>query len=302
MDDAFVASRIKGLEVYPIELPHHLREITSSRQFLSSIYGGNTQRTFPNINDEMLKKHGFKTQDFMYPSLLYNPHAPVVPGHPGLFFGIGVAEDGDYPDRMRVITRLRSSQWQYVGQYEMRASKSLSRKEWLKQDDAVKNAWINKIAEKWGTHVRPRIVLRKRLAREPTKDEFEAALESDEDFTNVTHEEIRKAFDSGEEMIAVYTMNCVDYDTKFQQTIIDKAPEWVKPPPKGKRKRSTAGKGNAKNKGRPVKQSRKGKEKLTLTKLGKRQRVELDESDEEETDDISAYRSKGTRSRPIIVE
>jgi hypothetical protein len=93
--------------------------------------------TFPKIADERLAIHGLN--DFMYPNLDMNPYAPEVPGARGLFF---VPRPSDrpaeeWPEVQRVITRIASAKWQYVGQYRMRPAASLTKEEWASQDAKV---------------------------------------------------------------------------------------------------------------------------------------------------------------------
>jgi hypothetical protein len=110
--------------------------VTVTRDFLSSVYGGNTQQTFPSIAPEKLEIHGLN--DFMYPNLYFNPCAPQRPGAPGLFFKAARGRPaGDWPAVQRVISRIDSNVWQYVGQYKMRPSISLTEEEWVFQKPSV---------------------------------------------------------------------------------------------------------------------------------------------------------------------
>lgn len=70
--------------VYEVPVPQDIRDVAVPREFLSAIYGGNSQETLPSIGKRFLDQHGL--DDFMYPSLDYNPGAPQVPGAPGLMF------------------------------------------------------------------------------------------------------------------------------------------------------------------------------------------------------------------------
>ena len=106
-----------------------------SRVFLSSVYGGNQQQTFPTISKEKLDIHGL--DDFMYPNLLFNPCAPQMPGAPGLFFRARGQPAGHWPKVQRVITRIDSNAWQYVGQYKLSPAPSLTKDEWAAEDPQV---------------------------------------------------------------------------------------------------------------------------------------------------------------------
>lgn len=111
-----------------------VRDVAVSREFLSSLYGGNPQETFPKVGKDFLARHGLN--DFMYPSLDYNPAAPQIPGAPGLF----VATSGhgwEWPEVQRVITRIAPNHWQYVGQYKLSPTESLTTREWREQSELV---------------------------------------------------------------------------------------------------------------------------------------------------------------------
>lgn len=63
----------------------------------------------------------------------------------------------------------------------------------------VRNTWAKEILRKgWGSHVRTRVALRKRLHRDPTDDEFKAALKAEA--VPITQDDIRNAYDKGEEV------------------------------------------------------------------------------------------------------
>lgn len=119
---------------YEIQLDDRIKFTSVPRRFLSETWGGNMQKTFPQIRQDMLDIHGL--DDWMYPNLLWNPSAPEIPGFPGLFFwadgidGPGAADEKIY----RVIVRLKSGpSWQYIGQYKRIGAPSLTKEEWQLQ-------------------------------------------------------------------------------------------------------------------------------------------------------------------------
>ncbi len=138
LKDVVLIKRLEpvGLDKYAIDLP--LAEINQmvSRKFMSAIYGGSMQATFPQIREAKLAEHGM--DDFMYLHLDYQPYAPQTPGGCGLWF----STDGDsdpWEGVSRVLTRdLNSAMWQYMGQYEVKAAASLEMEEWLQQDLKVR--------------------------------------------------------------------------------------------------------------------------------------------------------------------
>ena len=126
-----------GLELYPIALDAALLGETFTRPFISSLFGGGVQNTFSTTGDSFLKAHpGVKKRRFMNLKLDWNPHAPQVPGAPGLFFGGGSA-DWTQGAIETVLICLEPGHWLYVGEYQMGRTNSLSVEEWKSQSTAV---------------------------------------------------------------------------------------------------------------------------------------------------------------------
>ncbi len=71
----------------------------------------------------------------MYLNLCYNPHAPQVPGAPGLYYGWA----GDPTMTFRLICRTESNEWTYVGEYKMGPCAPLTVEEWNSQDRVVRS-------------------------------------------------------------------------------------------------------------------------------------------------------------------
>ena len=124
-----------GHKPYPITLDGSIAGVTVTREFMTEVYGGNTQETFPSIRIEKLRIHGL--DDFMYPNLAFNPCAPQTPGAPGLFFKACGRPADDWPMVQRVITRIERNVWHYVGQYKLAPAPSLTKEEWAFEDPQV---------------------------------------------------------------------------------------------------------------------------------------------------------------------
>jgi hypothetical protein len=69
----------------------------------------------------------------------------------------------------------------------------------------VKNTWAKEIWRKgWGWRVRVRVTLRKRLHRNPTYGELKKAYQEPENnYQDITPDDIRAAYDRGEEVNAL---------------------------------------------------------------------------------------------------
>ena len=121
---------------YPIPLSKELAEFKFKRAYISHLYGGNTQATFPEPSVEKVEWHGLN--DWIFLSLDFNPHAPTRPEHSGLFF----SEEGRATETQHTIERtfvlVESGNWVYMGQYKMEPGISLSTDLWKRQKPAVR--------------------------------------------------------------------------------------------------------------------------------------------------------------------
>lgn len=135
--------RVVGLNRFPINLDDTTLNFMFKREYLHRLYGGNQQATFSDINAVKAAVHGIKR--FACLVLEYNPHAPVVPGNPGLFFSNSVAI-GRWDEVERVIVRIRNTTpalWQYMGEYRMYPSESLTPEEYKSQPLMVRTLLLN---------------------------------------------------------------------------------------------------------------------------------------------------------------
>lgn len=142
LSDNVLVNRLSEITSPPFQigLPDDILKLAVPREFISSIYGGNPQETFPLIGKRFVDQHGLN--DFMYPNLDYNPAAPRVPGSPGLFFKTTPErEDKKMTNHdlsvYRVITRLGTGKWLYMGQYSLTETRPLTVSEWAEQKPVV---------------------------------------------------------------------------------------------------------------------------------------------------------------------
>jgi hypothetical protein len=125
--------RLDAITEDPIDVTLDVKWEAVSRSFLSKHYGGSTQPTFPSIGPSFRETHG--EIHWMFPNLSYNPCCAAVPGVHGLFFEAEDVEDlASHAARtFRVVVRLDSSVWLYVGEYQLILAPSLTQEEWLLQ-------------------------------------------------------------------------------------------------------------------------------------------------------------------------
>ncbi|KAI0313568.1 hypothetical protein OF83DRAFT_1140766 [Amylostereum chailletii] len=87
-----------GVKPFEIDIETEVKEAAVSRKFISSVYGGSSQGTFPTIAEERVAKHGIRS--LMFASLDRHPNAPREAGLPGVWFlqeplGKGNNKDSD---------------------------------------------------------------------------------------------------------------------------------------------------------------------------------------------------------------
>lgn len=124
--------RLKGLRTYDVDGPLRaagldpaIKNIAVHRRLLAQDFGGNIQKTFTNRAKHFVAFDGI-TQEFTYPIMTVNPHAPTVPGHPGLFFSADFEND----DELYVVVGLGRNQWLVVGLYRFSDAGCLTLVEW----------------------------------------------------------------------------------------------------------------------------------------------------------------------------
>lgn len=229
-DSALVNSRLAkaNAKLLPTDLDARNKWVTVSRAFMSSVYGGATRGSFTNINDERYD-HQYVDETFMYLNLHYNPNAPRNPGEPGLWYGVEPFE-GVEPRAYRTFVRLRYSKWLYIGQYQLEMSTPLSKEEWQSQKPVVRNLWAKAIlTRRWAKQFRASIILQREKGRPPSADEIMDALDSENEFKNLTLKEIKASLATEKQRMGVWTMKCVEYDESFQREIATKFQAWAPP-------------------------------------------------------------------------
>lgn len=245
-DGAVVIDRLKavGLDPFPIDLDERTLHSGFNRYYIHDLYGGNPSETFPRPAKEKFKFTGIN--DLMCLSLDWNPHAPLNPGDPGLYF-IECAASGAWPEIQRVFVKTCTKPkalWKHMGYYRMTPSESLSCEEFSRQPNIIKQTWANGILDKgWGCPVWTRIWLRRQNHGEPSPEEVEEIcsnkLRLAEIKKTLRWQEISEAYVRGDEELGVWCMKCVGYDVEFQHSLVDNVGSY-KPPEPGKKRKHQA--------------------------------------------------------------
>ncbi|KIM73287.1 hypothetical protein PILCRDRAFT_731253 [Piloderma croceum F 1598] len=283
LDTVHSRMRMIGYELYDITVPAHILDATFSRQYTTDTYGGNMIHTFPTIAQKHVDRHGLR--DFMFLNLDFNPYAPQIPGSPGLFF-----ECEMYTKErriQRVFTRHAAGKWQLQGLYELVPCLSLTKDEWRAQKQSVRNTWHKNIHEQgYGRNVRARITLRDQLGREPKVVEVEEAIkDKGNKFKTISVDDVVRAYDCGDEAIAVWCMKCVGYDEEFQRTNIDGFAAW-------KMKKADEARDRVSN---PI----NGTKSKKRANVRAEKRSARDIAVNEDVKDYADVIPRGTRSRPM---
>ncbi|KAF9533480.1 hypothetical protein CPB83DRAFT_731994, partial [Crepidotus variabilis] len=283
--------------VFEVKVPAAIKDQQVTREFMATTYGGSMQATRPKIKPSKVLRHGY--DKFAYLHICYHPHAPRYPGQNGLFYSTksGQNWDGIY----KVFTRdSKKASWWYDGEYESIAGPALTIDEWKLQAIEVRAHWATQIcSQKWGQHVRSRILTRRELGRSGTAEEVEAVRKSGR-WEAVAALDVMKAYDVGEEAIGVWILKCVGYDEAFQRELCDKFPRWVKPRPKQPKPQDT----KKSTKQRNAKGSPSAKQSKRETSFESSSVWDAEIEDGDLTDDASAeleplpLMRRGTRSRP----
>ncbi|KAJ3848926.1 hypothetical protein EV368DRAFT_48335 [Lentinula lateritia] len=262
---------------YPVTLePASAQWQPVSRKFISRTYGGSEVSTFPMLDPKKVAKHG--REFWMFWSLEKHPDAPKRPGEPGIWYDSSPMEYTEDFDTVRHgFARMSSDKWLYLGDYKQCATEALTQHEWLLQSDKFHRIWTSLVQTKpWARRARASIHLRKEWSREPTMEEIEDAATEGE-FKNVTIEEVKDAFDQGQQRLGMLVLKCIGYDNDFQKELIDNFSHWIPPAKKSDLKKSSKATSN------PQTKRSEPKRKPRAKRGKKRQKQVESEGDSEES-------------------
>ncbi|KAI0666104.1 hypothetical protein C8Q78DRAFT_1083349 [Trametes maxima] len=227
LSDEFLLDALtwKGINYrYPIPLPKDIAEFPLRRDYITSLYGGSMQATYPKPSDELLEWHGI--DDWMFLSMDFNPHAPTKPGCSGIAFACT-----DMPMTRRLFVRLAPAQWVYMGKYSVELGKDLTSEAFRQQKPNVRKAWAKiMLRQFYGTCIR--VWLRRENGADykiTEEDEEEGLVRIKEIRASLTEDELMAAFDCGEEIMTTQTLTCIGYDKEFIQTLVRNADRFVPP-------------------------------------------------------------------------
>lgn len=137
LDDEMIQKRINRIGCPTIKVTLDIKLKTVSRKFLSMTYGGSPQEAFPKIGAVNLARHN--KEHWMLFSPLLHPHAPQLPGEPGVWYRSNpFAPDYQLQEKVHhTFVRIESGKWRYLGGYRCYVAEPLTQIEWLFQSKEV---------------------------------------------------------------------------------------------------------------------------------------------------------------------
>nr|VWO99479.1 Cytochrome P450 monooxygenase BOT1 (EC (Botrydial biosynthesis cluster protein 1) (Calcineurin-dependent protein 5) [Ganoderma boninense] len=189
-----------------------LLQSTLSRKRFSEVLGGNTMRMCVPLG----------ARNFLFPTLKQNPRLPSAPGLPGLLFRANVEAEWR-GDVQTVFVGVRGAEYRYVGEYRLMRGERLGVEEYRALAAPMRRKWANGIAKKSKfKDIRVRIRTRREHDREATAEEIAVAVADKDDKCEVSEEDVLQAYQSGQERLLVWRMQCVGFDEAFLADLVSK--------------------------------------------------------------------------------
>ncbi|TBU59774.1 hypothetical protein BD310DRAFT_924165 [Dichomitus squalens] len=189
-----------------------LLRATVNRHRLAELYGGNAMRMCVTTSG----------RNFIFPTLKQNPRLPSDVGLQGLL--LRANEEIEWKgDVQTVFVGLKGSHYRYMGEYRLTLGERLSAEEYMALLPSLRSKWARSIASKSKyKDIRVRIRIRRTHDREATAEEIAVALEDKEDKCEVTVEDVTSAYQSGQERMLVWRMQCVAFDEAFLADLVSR--------------------------------------------------------------------------------
>lgn len=81
-----------------------------------------------------MASRGHPYTEFFFPTVMWNPYLPVIPGAPGLFF---FTRTRDWPEELPLFVDVAPTKWLYLGNYKGIPVEPLTPEEWMRQAPEV---------------------------------------------------------------------------------------------------------------------------------------------------------------------
>ncbi|PIL29267.1 hypothetical protein GSI_09317 [Ganoderma sinense ZZ0214-1] len=189
-----------------------LLQSTLSRKRFSELLGGNTMRMCVPLG----------ARNFLFPTLKQNPRLPASPGLPGLLFRANVEAEWR-GDVQTVFVGVRGAEYRYVGEYRLTRGEPLGVEEYRALGAPMRRKWANGVVKKSKfKDIRVRIRARREHGREATVEEVAVAVADKDDKCEVSEENVMQAYQSGQERLLVWRMQCVGFDEAFLADLVRK--------------------------------------------------------------------------------
>ncbi|KAM5539719.1 hypothetical protein V8D89_006532 [Ganoderma adspersum] len=189
-----------------------LLQSTLSRKRFSELLGGNAMRMCVPLG----------TRHFLFPTLKQNPRLPSSAGRPGLLLRANTEPEWR-GEVQTVFVGVRGTEYRYVGEYRLTRGEQLEVGEFRALGAPMRRKWANGVVNKSKfKDIRVRIRTRRQHDREATVEEVAAAVADKEDRCEVSEEEVLQAYQSGQERLFVWRMQCVGFDEAFLADLVSK--------------------------------------------------------------------------------
>ncbi|KAA1472703.1 hypothetical protein DENSPDRAFT_197951 [Dentipellis sp. KUC8613] len=212
--------RIRPIQLNAFAIPCNkiLHDLWIGRRCIARHFGGNRLRDRPGrTNDKTVS-------NMLFVDTRINIFAPQKAGEPG-FFLYPFPRDETWANVERLMVgKGYTSEHRYLGEYKLVNTKprQLTAEEWGLLPEDTRTRWVHRLVEqnnKCARALHARIRLRSfgGLRTEPTRKQIKRLTEKDK--WRAGRRAVRAAFESGEERMWIWGLECVAFDFKFQDKL-----------------------------------------------------------------------------------
>ncbi|TBU23347.1 hypothetical protein BD311DRAFT_810793 [Dichomitus squalens] len=126
-------------------------------------------------------------------------------------------------DVQTVFVGLKGSHYKYMGEYRLTLGERLSAEEYRALLPSLRSKWANGISSKSKyKDIRVRIWTRRTHDGEATAEEVAVTLADKDEKCEVAVEDVMSAYESGQERMLVWRMQCVAFDEAFLADLVSR--------------------------------------------------------------------------------
>ncbi|KAG8927427.1 hypothetical protein FRC02_008221 [Tulasnella sp. 418] len=198
------------------------------RAKLTKILGGNPMTIFSRANELFCRIH--QTPLIFYPELGWNPHAPRIPGAPGVLL-IGIGKEIERESGPLFVKLGTEALWTYMGHYEYMPSEPLTKEEFAALSEEAKQTICDDHAcRSWAKPFIAQLHFQKKYGRLGNRNELEEVIKQMRGIAGkwrylnqvIDVDDVRQAFANGQRRLSSAVVNCIRYDLTFLEMIIER--------------------------------------------------------------------------------